>query len=378
LLTLAASVKSVAQSSPPLWSASSSYKVGDLAQYANETYRVITAQAAGHVQVPANPTYWEMHEVSAPITLNVGNQQQLPNLTIAWKYIINARVDGSAGLTLNLISNETLNTSFNLDHPFGSSVALSSSNGASVTFSNPAAKSMGFTLDSGHVFSGIYNLQLVGSTEPKAPYSAGVLVTGGANMTLGGVTINSFDIGIDARDNSTIIVGAGVLPQGFDFAAAYAESHSLIDIQSPMTVDGTSLGTAGSQYGFYSTGNSTLEANSCACYGCVDIFVADNAAHLSAVGSTAQNNLLLGAGFLANSGGSIDASNSKTEACTSGYVSEYKSFINALNCHCSNPGSTDDFQVFLGSMINAAGQTGGTVFSTPKNTLSADGSYIAD
>ncbi|HEY3780727.1 MAG TPA: hypothetical protein VGL56_06575 [Fimbriimonadaceae bacterium] len=379
LLAFGPGTKAFGQANPPLWSASSTYKIGDLAQYANETYRAITAMPAGKVQVPANPSYWEMNEVRVSDTLSVGAQQQLPNLATAWKYILNARIDGSAVLALNLISNETLTTSFNLDHPCGSAIQLTTSNGASVTFGSSAASSTGFVLDSGHSFGGIFNLTLNGSVEVGGTPSVAVLVSTGGNMKLMGITINNFDTGIQAQDNSTIIIGSGVATNGFDFAAVYSLNHSLIDIQSPMNIAGaTSFNTPQSQYGFYASGNATLEANSCACRFCGACYIADKGAHMEAASATATNEGIDGVGFLANTGGTIEATGSGVTLCRTGYLSEYKSLINAPNCKCNDTSPDTDFVASISSLINASGQTGGTQFSPPKNTQSTDGSYIVD
>jgi hypothetical protein len=136
--------------------------------------------------------------------LVIGVGQDFPDLVTAWNYALNARIAGSAELTLFISTakgnfKEQFPSFFSLDHPFGSHISIYADTAANTSL---LFSSSGFYLDSGHAFGSLGNMQM---TDTAATADRGIDLTGNASISdLFAMDINDFYIGVYAERGSQI------------------------------------------------------------------------------------------------------------------------------------------------------------------------------
>jgi hypothetical protein len=324
-----------AQSSPPIWSATVTYKQGDIVNAPDgNSYKCIAKTDSKHPDPRNGYSFWELYdlETGPSLTLSIGRGQTFPNLVTAWKYIRDARISQGVSLYLSIVNpdttsvySESLAGSFSLNHPYGSSISIFSPDPKRAVLN--FGTSSGFTVDSGHSFGMVSGVTLNGS---KADYSNGVLATNLSTISLTNVIIQNFPYAIHATLQGNVNLGAKVMIQHFGFVGVLSETNSVVTSNSPIALDGANL----SALGFAADLGGLLVVPSCTASnfngpnGGVG-FKASRKGLIVANGASASNCVY---GFQAEQDGSIQATRSSATNCkVGGWSATLRSYIYSLN-----------------------------------------------
>jgi hypothetical protein len=311
LATLLFAAFGTAQTYPPAWSTTATYVVGDQVQLFGNVIRAVKPSAVKGKFVYAN---WELWDVRANTTVLIGVGQTFPTLAAAWTYVQNARVAEGVYLHLYISTahgdlSEPFTQPFSLDHLSGIRVSILGDKSNNIVLGGGTSfTGDGLTIDGGHSFGTISNVQILGDSGNN-----GIGVYGKsciANIT--GVFISGFSAGIDATQNSSVTVDSNVLiyaPASYSIAA-YKNAN--IDINPGwFGYGGTSV--------LYAASGGQINAEGC------------TITNIGAIGVNAQN------------GGSIYVQNSSITNCYIGINAYAHSYVYAEFCSFGN-NSTYDVQ----------------------------------
>jgi hypothetical protein len=369
---LALSAASQAQTNPPVFNATQSYKIGDLVTYDSVTFQCLINETTTHPN-PHQPPYWGVNYVYAgALLMPVGPSEPLKTITAAWAYIAGARIAENSYIELKLDANysETFTSSFSLDHPYGSRILFVGTNAGQVaSFPNSTT---GFTLDSGHTLAALEGLEIFGPPTSGSNGNPAILVTQNACLAkLQNVTLQNFDIGLEATTSGTIDnIGLIKLNQ-FLIGGAESLSNATINFISPVTFDGSNTTNGFPTYAFSASGG-TLNCPGCAGNNCTYNFYATLGGKLEASNSSSSTgtggpNLY---GYYATDHSFIDAKSANNSNNTYGFVCNNGSVIDAT--YSTSTEDLDfDYWAYQGGIIDAHGNHGGV---TQLGTN--DGSYI--
>jgi hypothetical protein len=335
--TLLIAATAGAQTYPPAWSTTATYVVGDQVQLFGNVIRAVKPSTVKGKFVYAN---WELWDVRANTTVMIGVGQTFPTLTAAWTYVQDARVAEGVYLHLYISTahgalSEPFSQPFSLDQFFGARISILGDNAKSILLGGGTAFSGdGLTIDNGHAFGTISNVQILGKSTASGIDASGRSSI--ANIT--GVHISGFLVGIEAQQNSSVIVDSNVvITAGGNSIAAIKNAN--IDINS----------------GWF--GNS----------GGYSVLYAGSGGQINAEGCTITNNG--GVGVSAEFGGSIDVQYSSITNCFTGINAYAHSWVFAQFCSFSSNSAYDLEATETSTIILNAGGLKETVDS-------GTGSYI--
>ncbi len=234
MLTMIWGPEACAQSFPPVWNSTASYAAGDIVQYGGNWYRAMTAITTHYVNPATTYGSWELNYARSNTTLLIGVGQSFSSLQNAWLFAHNARVADGAYVHFDIITtkgafNETFTLPFSLDQGSGANMSIVCDHPANntLTFSG----SNGFTIDSGHAFGLLENLNLVGT-----PDYSGIYATNSASLTeAANCTVSGFGISCYASSNAALNL-PDVFPTNFS-TALYADLGGTISAPNVRALD---------------------------------------------------------------------------------------------------------------------------------------------
>ena len=280
---------SFAQSYPPAWKSSATYAIGDQVQLNGNVLRATHAVTAGSFKYDD----WELWDVRANTTIMIGVGQTFTSLQSAWTYVQNARVAEAVYLHLyistahgNLVDNFT--GSFSLDHLSGARISILGDNAANIFMGGTAGfpAGNGFTLDSGHSFGAISNIQIKGYGYNDNPPSAGNAISLSNNASIGDlagvemsywtdgvcaaqgssvhisktVTVTNSENGMEATQNGQISIDSGWTSSGIYLEALYAH------LGGQISAEGCTI--SGAENGVHAEEGGIIDAAYCNISGC--------------------------------------------------------------------------------------------------------------
>jgi hypothetical protein len=357
-LILALATAGFAQSNPPAWSASTTYKAGDIVSYLGNSFQCQINETSANHPNPHTPS-WEAYFIySGACTVAVGPSEVFKTLGSAWNYIKNARFAAGSSMTISLDSNyaETLSTSFSLNHPFGSQIHIVGNHkGQTVTF-----KVGGFVLDNGNSFAELSGFKI--ALASPAFGTAGITVGDRANLSkLTSVDIAGFHTGL-LVDGGKALAVEYLSITGFGNAAVEATNTGAIRVLTGFTVDCsvTKYSSADSLFiGFYATKGGSIDCPSCQDNNCSVGFKASDNGTIYADESSASSSTSSIVGYWAINHSTILAYAAASQGCTYGFWAQYDSFINVEEGTASGYVAFG-YEVSYGSKIAAVANNGGT------------------
>lgn len=338
-----------AQSFPPAWSSTATYAAGDIVQYGGNWYRAMKALSAHGPYPAAAYGEWELNFIRSNTTLTVGNGGAFPNLVYAWQFARNARIADAAYLHFTIATEskpftENFSEPFSLDRDNGALVSISGDGYATVTFD--FTKSAGFTIDTGHQFGTLANINVTGDGDTVSS-PTGISATQGASIqTVSNVSLITFGIGIYANQNASLNLDSETYTNDCYFSI-YADGAASVVAGGSTFMAGAAAGT-----GIYADHNS---------------HVSDVQGLLQGTGS--------GVGCQAENGASVDISKAGVESWGKGALAEYSGHIVALNASFGDTtNNTTDVQVDNGGIAHVTG----SFFQDTNSVGLNDGSYLYD
>jgi hypothetical protein len=356
-----------AQSDPPAFNATQSYKIGDIVTYEAVEFKCLINETTTH----PNPhsTYWDISFVySGPITIPVGPSETMKTLTAAWNYISYARIANNSAIEIKLDSNyfEAFSSSFSLDHPYGSKISIvGQNNGAYVTFSNFGT---GFVLDTGHALADFEGLTLIAPSKGTNQSAAFLVKQNACLAKLQNITLQNFDLGLFADSGGTIDNVETITMNQFILGGMEAGANATINVISPITIDGGStVSSLPPVFGFEAAGG-TINCQSCVANNCQYNFFAAENGRLNAYQSTSTsgNGTQYQACYYALDHAFLDASKASATGSDNSFLASQNSYLKADSS--SSTGGVDyGYFADAASTINASGHQGGTTYATPNS-----------
>ena len=341
-----------AQTSPPAWSATATYSIGDQAQMNGNIYRAIKAVGTAGLKPTVAYRYWELYYVRANTTLVIGVGQTFPDLVSAWNYGLNATIAGSAALTLYISTakgnfNETFTGGFALDHAFGARITIEAdhADNTNLTFTNTS----GFYLDSGHAIGFIGDLQLTSAS--TGGYTAFYLSGNASIFETFGMIFNNFYAAVYVEKGAQINCANTLLFDGVHYPFI-ADSNASISISGGFSFSNDTLNSNPQMYAaFYAEDGGRIFAENCTVYNAkYEIAYATSGGTIDVSGGTLA---LAPIGLVAVSGGRIEAEYSTISQC-----------------------ANDDLDADHGGTINAAGATYTTTLLEPTTALTFGTKFV--
>jgi hypothetical protein len=363
----------LAQTSPPAWNSTTSYKIGDQVNFGGSVFQCLVNETTSH-PTPHTPS-WDINFVyTGTFTIPVGPSEPFKTITAAWNYIAYARVANNAAIEIKLdpTYSETFSSSFSLDHPYGSKISIVGTGAGQVA--NFTSSAPGFTLDSGHTLAGLEGLK-INETDPNVVAgAAGIQVSQNAVLSqLKNVTIYGFNYGLMATSGGTIDNASGITFQQFIFGGAEATNGGIINFASGLTINGeVVMTTTAPFYGVLADGGSITCPNA-NIGNCEGDFCAEHGGKIFAVGSTATSptTAVYNDCYYALDHSFINADNSTATGAAQGYFSSISSCISAVSSKASGYGAFG-YAATKGATIDATTSKGGSFYSSG----STDGSYV--
>jgi hypothetical protein len=363
----------IAQTNPPAWSSTASYKIGDIVSYEGIDFQCLLNETTTHPN-PHVPADWDIYFVySGNVTVPVGPTAACTSLTSAWSYIKYARIAVGASITISLQSNysESFNTSFSLDHPFGAQIFIIG-NDTSQIASFPKAGA-GFVLDTGHTLGGLEGLTIVGPTKgsngtPAVEVKDKALLSNASNLY-----IQSFDIGLETDSGEINNVSALYLHQFITGGVLSSGHGAVINITGAITIEGNNTSSNVPAYGFEATqGGSINCCPSCAANDCLNNFCASNNGAIYCFGSSSTDSTTNSDAYLdcysATNHGFISAEASQASGGAYGFSSDGSSYIYAERSKALSYGNFGYYATHL-SQIDAQYSLGGTTNNDSSSLL---------
>jgi hypothetical protein len=372
VLTLAATCQ--AQTSPPLWSATANYKIGDVVTYGYATFQCLINESAASRPNPHTPS-WDLNfnfNGPTPFTIPVGPTEAFHTLTSAWDYIAYARIAANSSIVIKFDSNyssETQTKSFSLDHPFGSQISIVGTGTGSQVINFTARFTAGFTLDSGHSFGGLYGF---GVSAPAGGTRGAPGIQVSQNAVLSNaqeLAITNFDIGFVAETSGTIDNIGTISLKQFVIGGAQAITNGILNFLPHVTFDGSqTTGGTPPTYGFQALGG-TISCPYCTANNCFTGFNAVDSGKIEANYSTVSTPSTVGYdGYIAQNHGFINASQSQVTGGYYGYESLLGSFLDATHTSSTDYGNHGLYAA-QASTINAQGNNEATQYADATSNI---------
>jgi hypothetical protein len=369
LAALVLSAAAQAQSSPPAWSPSVFYKIGDEVAYEGVDFKCLVNETTTH-PTPHSLAWGINYVYSGVLDIPVGPSETIETIRQAWTYISGARVADNSSIVIKLDSNytETFTSSFSLDHPFGGKISIVGHNiDAVATFTG---KTAGFTLDTGFHFADLEGFEMVGPSGGTAGNAAIQVSQNSCLAQLKNMSIQNFDIGLWADRGGLIDNVANISLAQFVQGGFLATNGATINVTAPITIDGSYTSGSIPSFGFYAS-KAIVNCSLCSANNCHFNFQADTGGKMDASGSLSTNGSGNFIGYYATTQGYLDCGSAQVTGGFYGFNCASGAFIQAGNSTAKNIGSFG-YTAATGGIINALQYVGTPTYNVSVN----QGSYI--
>jgi hypothetical protein len=367
IATAALSVCARAQSVPPAWNATTSYKIGDLVTYGGNTFQCQLNETTNH----PNPHLvgWVLDYVyTGNFLIPVGPSVTFTTLTSAWNYIKSARISPGLTITLSLQPNYTENfsSSFSLDHAYGSQISIiGNGTGQTANFTHQAC---GFILDKGNKLGEISGLKIQAPSNGSDGVPAIEVQEKAVLANANNLNIENFDVAIES-DSGEVDNLSLLTVNGFKTAFLSSGNGSLLHFSAAVTLDGSGSTTTPS-HGFSAVQSGSISCPGSAVNNCLNGFDAESAGTIYCAGSSAKNTIFTNTsfGYYAYDRGMIFANNATTTGFWTAFKADTGGSINADGAQTSGY-SYDNCDASHASTIFAVGANAGSNEADSTSTI---------